>query len=178
MSVATTGLDFHHSNIKNFDDVMPVSACMKRKSEERLDAVIRRLGEEEEMNEAAVAAAVQWKEMKEAAVAAVVTEEAALAAAAAAERDRKRAKKEAEEAAVAAVAAVKMKVFVEFARSQPSCVRLCSHVGCVKSVHVRGVCNFHGPRCSHVGCIRSVYVTLHPSWPEVQPLGMHQVGHR
>jgi hypothetical protein len=26
---AATGLDFHHSNIKNFDDVMPVSAVMK-----------------------------------------------------------------------------------------------------------------------------------------------------
>jgi colicin import membrane protein len=42
-----TGLDFCHSNIENFDDVMPVSAGMKRKSEERLDAAIRR--EEEEM---------------------------------------------------------------------------------------------------------------------------------
>ena len=47
LSVAT-GLDFHHSNIKNFDDVMPVSAAMKRKSEERLDAAIRREEEEEE----------------------------------------------------------------------------------------------------------------------------------
>ena len=47
MSVAT-GLDFHHSNIKNFDDVMPVSAGMKRKSEERLDAAIHKFDEEEE----------------------------------------------------------------------------------------------------------------------------------
>ena len=42
-----TGLDFCLSNIENFDDVMPVLAGMKRKSEERLDAAIRR--EEEEM---------------------------------------------------------------------------------------------------------------------------------
>ena len=55
-----------------------------------------------------------------------------------------------------AAAVVERKAYLEFAGSQPSCVRLCSHVGCVKSVHVRGVCNFHGPRCSHVGCIRSV----------------------
>jgi hypothetical protein len=48
---AATGLDFHHSNIENFDDVMPVSAGMKRKSEERLDAAIRR--EEEEVAKAA-----------------------------------------------------------------------------------------------------------------------------
>jgi hypothetical protein len=42
-----TGLDFCLFNIENFDDVMPVLAGMKRKSEERLDAAIRR--EEEEM---------------------------------------------------------------------------------------------------------------------------------
>ena len=47
MSVAT-GLDFHPSNIKKFDDVMPVLAGMKRKSEERLDAAICRLEEEED----------------------------------------------------------------------------------------------------------------------------------
>ena len=47
MSLAP-GLDFHHSNIKNFDDVMPVSAGMKCKSEERLDAAIRREEEKEE----------------------------------------------------------------------------------------------------------------------------------
>jgi hypothetical protein len=51
---ATTGLDFHHSYIKHFDDVMPVSAGMKRKSEERLDAAIRREEEEEERLDAAV----------------------------------------------------------------------------------------------------------------------------
>jgi hypothetical protein len=45
---AATGLDFHHSNIENFNDVMPVLAGMKRKSEERLDAAIRREEEEEE----------------------------------------------------------------------------------------------------------------------------------
>ena len=43
---AVTGLDFHHSNIKIFDDVMPVSAAMKRESEERLCAAILRLDEE------------------------------------------------------------------------------------------------------------------------------------
>jgi hypothetical protein len=47
MSVATR-LDFHPSNIKIFDDVMPVLASMKRKSEERLDAAIHRLEEEED----------------------------------------------------------------------------------------------------------------------------------
>jgi hypothetical protein len=51
---AATGLDFHHSNIKNFDDVMPVSAAMKRKSEERLDAAIRRREDEEERLDAAI----------------------------------------------------------------------------------------------------------------------------
>ncbi len=45
LSVATE-LDFYHSNIKNFDDVMPVLAAMKRKSEERLYAAILRLDEE------------------------------------------------------------------------------------------------------------------------------------
>ena len=45
---AATGLDFHHSNIENFNDVMPVLAGMKRKSEERLNTVIHRLEEEED----------------------------------------------------------------------------------------------------------------------------------
>ncbi len=43
-----TGLDFHHSNIKNYDDVMPVLAAMKCRSEERLDAAIRREEEQED----------------------------------------------------------------------------------------------------------------------------------
>ena len=45
---AATGLDFHHSNIKNFDDVMPVSAAMKSKSDERLDVAVCRLEKEED----------------------------------------------------------------------------------------------------------------------------------
>jgi hypothetical protein len=34
--------------------------------------------------------------------------------------------------------------------------RLCSHVGCVKSVRAKGVCKRHGPRCSHEGCKKDV----------------------
>ena len=44
---AATGLVFHHSNIGNFDAVIPIMAGMKRKSKERLDAVIHILEEEE-----------------------------------------------------------------------------------------------------------------------------------
>ena len=33
-----TGLNFHHTNIKNYDEVLPVSAGMKRVSDERQDA--------------------------------------------------------------------------------------------------------------------------------------------
>ena len=33
-----------------------------------------------------------------------------------------------------------------------SCVRLCSHLGCLRSAHTRGICRGHGPRCSHEGC--------------------------
>ena len=54
---AATGLHFHHSNIKNFDDIMPVLAGMKLKYEERLDVAIRK-EEEEEMKEMKVVAAV------------------------------------------------------------------------------------------------------------------------
>ena len=45
---AVTGLDFHRSNIENFNDVMPVLAGLKRKSEERLNTAIHRLEEEED----------------------------------------------------------------------------------------------------------------------------------
>jgi len=44
--------------------------------------------------------------------------------------------KEMKEAAAAA-AVVRRRVFVDIAGSQPSCVRLCNHVGCTRSVHVR-----------------------------------------
>jgi len=37
----------------------------------------------------------------------------------------------------AAAAVVRRRVFVDIAGSQPSCVRLCNHVGCTRSVHVR-----------------------------------------
>jgi hypothetical protein len=40
-------LVFHHANIGNFDAVIPIMAGMKRKSKERLDAVIHILEEEE-----------------------------------------------------------------------------------------------------------------------------------
>jgi hypothetical protein len=35
---------------------------------------------------------------------------------------------------------------------------LCSHVGCIKTKHARGVCRDHGPRCSHDGCKTNVYL--------------------
>jgi len=40
-------LVFHHANIGNVDAVIPIMAGMKRKSKERLDAVIHILEEEE-----------------------------------------------------------------------------------------------------------------------------------
>jgi hypothetical protein len=161
---AATGLGFHHSNIKHFDDIMPVPSAMKRKSEERLDTAMHRLeeeeenaakrsDEEEEVAAAAAASAAQWKEMKDAAAAAVVATAA-----------KRKEMKEAVTVTVAAgvlvvaVAVVKRKAFVEIAGSQPSCVLLCSHVRCSKSAQVRGVCKGHGPRCSHVGFIKSVHV--------------------
>ena len=102
-------------------------------------------------------------------------EEEAKRAAKVVERNRKRAEKEAKEAAVAAAAAVKRKAFVEYTECQPSCIRLCRHVGCGKSVFARGVCKGHGPRCSHVGCSNDVYArSLQRSWPEVQARGMRQ----
>jgi hypothetical protein len=73
---AATGLDFHHSNINNFDDVMPVLAAMKHKSAERLDAAVCRLDEEEDAakrsEERLLDAAIrrEEKEMKEAMAAA------------------------------------------------------------------------------------------------------------
>ena len=48
--------------------------------------------------------------------------------------------------------------FLINAGTKTSCVRLCSHVGCVKSVHARGVCRGHGPRCSHVGCDKNPHI--------------------
>ena len=48
---AAIGLDFHHSNIKHFDGKMPISASMKRRSEERLDAAISRLEMKEQKEE-------------------------------------------------------------------------------------------------------------------------------
>ena len=38
----------------------------------------------------------------------------------------------------------------EMQAAETSC--LCSHVGCIKTKHARGVCRDHGPRCSHDGC--------------------------
>ena len=223
---AATGLDFRHSNIKNFDDVMPVSAGMKRKSEERLDAAIRREEEEVERLDAAIhrkedeeerldaairrmkkemlvvaAAAARRKEMQEASLvaAARMKEMLVVAAAAARRKEMQEAtavagvrrkemlvvaapaeirkemqeaslvaaarmkvmlvvaalaerRKEMQETSLVAVAAVKRMAFVINTGSKTACVRLCSHVGCVKSVHARGVCKEHGPRCSHVGC--------------------------
>jgi hypothetical protein len=172
---AATGLDFRHSNIKNFDDVMPVSAGMKRKSEERLDAAIRREEEEEErlldaairrveekmkeeeMSVAAAAAAARMKEMKEAEAAAAAARRKEMQEAAAVTARRM-------EMAVASgawesVPALKRMAFLINAESKMSCVRLCIHVGCVKSVHAKGVCIKHGTRCSHVGCDKNPHIS-------------------
>ena len=131
---AATGLDFHHSNIKNFDDVMPVSAGMKRKSEERLNAVIRREEEEEErlLDEAICREGEAKREAKRVSKA---------------KSDRKRAVEE------AAAAAAKWKDFFLDVRT---CVRLCKDVGCCRLAFSNGVCSGHGPRCSHVGCDNDV----------------------
>ena len=56
-----------------------------------------------------------------------------------------------------AAAVVERKAYLEFAGSQPSCVRLCRHVGCGRSAVSNGVCKGHGPRCSHEGCGNDVY---------------------
>jgi hypothetical protein len=157
---AATGLDFRHSNINNFDDVMPVSASMKRKSEERLDAAICR--EEEEVAKAARSE----ERLLDAAIRRVDEEERLEMAAAAARM------KEMEEAAAmeekrkemqvaAAVAARRMEIvaFVINAGYKMYCPKLCSHVGCVKSVHAKGVCREHGPRCSHVGCDKIPHIS-------------------
>ena len=131
---AATRLDFNLSNIINFDDVMTVLAGVKRKSEERLDAGIRRLEGEKvveaakskerldaaihrlegvgEMKEVAAAAAAQLKAMKEAAAVAVAVAVAVVVTVAAG-------------VSVVVAAAVKRKAFVENAGSQPSCVWLC-----------------------------------------------------
>ena len=55
-----------------------------------------------------------------------------------------------------ALAAAKRKALIESAGSQPSCVQLCNHVGCGRSVVARGVCRGHGPRCKHGGCNNNV----------------------
>jgi hypothetical protein len=127
---AATGLDFRHSNIKNYDDVMPVLAGMKRKSEERLDAAIRR---EEEEEERLLDAAIRREEE-------------------AIRREEEEMKEEMQ--AVAAVAKRKEKMKAAAART---CVRLCKEVGCCRLVFSYGVCRGHGPRCSHVGCDKNVH---------------------
>jgi hypothetical protein len=133
---AATGLDFRHSNIKNFDDVMPVSAGMKRKSEERLDAAIRR---EEEEEERLLDAAIHREEEAKREAKCVAK----------AERDRKC-------AVEAAAAAAKWKDFFPDGGAR-TCVRLCKDVGCCRLAFSNGVCSGHGPRCSHVGCDNDVH---------------------
>ena len=58
-------MDFHHSSVNNFDEVVPVSAGMKRKSEERLDAEISRLEEEERKYEERLDAEISRLEEEE-----------------------------------------------------------------------------------------------------------------
>ena len=120
MSVAT-GLDFHHSNIKKFDDVMPVSAGMKRKSEEKLDAAIRREEEEEErLLDAAIRreeeAIRREEEEMQAAAAAAKRKEKMEDAARKKEEDRK---KQEEAAAEAAAVVAKWKDFFPCADLRP-----------------------------------------------------------
>jgi hypothetical protein len=67
-------------------------------------------------------------------------------------------RKEMQEAEAVAAAAVKRMAFVINAGRKTSCVRLCSHVGCVKLVHARGVCKEHGLRCSNVGCDKNPHI--------------------
>ena len=180
---AATGLDFHHSNIENFDDVMPVSAGMKRKSEERLDAAIRRIDEEEvakaarseerlktakeerqRLDAAIVAASASVKAAKEerlnAAVRRLEEEEVAKAA----KEERLNAAIAAALAAAAArrkdeLPAAKRKEIMEATVAAAATGRRkeCSHMGCVKSAYAKGVCKEHGPRCSHEGCRNNVY---------------------
>jgi hypothetical protein len=202
---AATGLDFCHSNIENFNDVMPVSAGMKRKSEERLNAAIHR--EEEELKKAArseeriAAAELVAERLLDGAIRredrAITAEEeqrlldAAIAAASesvkAAKEERlnaavrrleeeevvKAANEERLNAAIAAalaaaaakrkdeLPAAKRKEIMEATVAEAAAAarrkeRLCSHVGCLRKVTAKGVCNRHGPRCSHEGCKKDV----------------------
>jgi hypothetical protein len=86
----------------------------------------------------------------------------AVAAAAAAIEKRNEMQAAAEVAALAAAAAravVAVACAADWAMqaaAETSCV--CSHVGCVKTKHARGVCRDHGPRCNHDGCKKNVYV--------------------
>jgi nucleoid-associated protein YgaU len=104
-------------------------------------AAIEKRKEMQAAAEAVAAAIEKRKEMQAAAEAAA--EVAALAAAAAAARRKEM------QAVVAAAWAMQ-------AAAETSCV--CSHVGCVKTKHARGVCRDHGPRCNHDGCKKNVYV--------------------
>jgi hypothetical protein len=128
-------------------EIMEAAAEVARRKEMQEAAAAAR---RKEMQEAAVAAAVKRKtflELDGSKTYAARRKEMQEAVAAAARR------KEMQEAAAAAV---KRKTFLELAGSKTYCVRLCSHVGCVTSVHARGVCRDHGPGCSHEGCERNV----------------------
>ena len=113
----------------DFEEEMKKAA----RSEDRLDAAIRRI-DEEEVTKAAK------EERLNAAIA------AALAAATERRKDELPAAKRLEimEATVAAAAATGRR-------------KECSHVGCVKSAYAKGVCKEHGLRCSHEGCRNNVY---------------------
>ena len=152
-------------------------AAIKRKSEERLYAAILRLNKEEDAeaakSEERLDAAIREERLLDAAIHRedekmkdAATAAAAVVAAAAAKRKEIM---EAETVVTAErwrmeAAAIRKgvkrkerKAFLENAGNQPSCVRWCSHVGCSKNVHARGVCRDHGPRCSHMGCSKNVH---------------------
>ncbi len=105
--------------------------------------------------------ALRRKEMQ-AALAALVAAAAAAVVARRKEMQEALKRKEIMEAvtvAVVTMAAKKRKTFLEFAGSQPSCIRLCNHVECLRLVISTGFCRGHGPRCSHAGCTNDVLLS-------------------
>jgi len=127
-----------------------ITAAVQQRTDKVSIAIEEMIEKRKETQAAAVAAitaavaAARRKEMQPAAV-------AAMAAAAAAARW-----KEMQAATVALVVVVPATARrEEMQAAETSCV--CSHVGCIKTKHARGVCRDHGPRCRHDGCKKNVY---------------------